>query len=303
MGATFQRTMQFGPDRAAALRGTNSWTLMPITMSQENQQILFQLFCALDTDQSGGLDERDFVRVSTALQPMFPSLATRTNKTLATVFEELQLFAADTNGDGTVDFDEFSVAFMKRALKERYSMTSPPGTSLASYIGGLENELNKRLHAMITHICAKIPERANEYGGGALPMSDAECPYFGWIRVSPLTYETLFECFCMLDTDGSGGLDSGDMNSIAPVFNNSRRNTVIKQVLQELERLAADTNGDGSVDFDEFLHGIAKKGLETIVQSEPSTMSFGEYFLGLENELNTHMRAIIAKITAALSYE
>ena len=56
----------------------------------------------------------------------------------------------------------------------------------------------------------------------------------------------------------------------------------------------------GVVDIGEFLRGIAKKALEERVQPSNSTLSFGEYFDGLEQQLNDRIRLLVTRISALL---
>jgi len=217
------------------------------------------------------------------------------------IFEELKLYAADTNGDGTVDFDEFVTACMKRAICERYDLPNPPGASLADYINGLTTDLNKRFSHMIMNAAARLPH-TEECGEDA--MTDAEDQQmFGWIRVSPVCHEELYQVFCFLDADGSGGLDSGDLSCITTGIDgakNARKNKVLVAVLRDLSRLAADTNDDGTIDFGEFVHGIAKKALEAHIQLPPAHLAFSEYFDEIERQVNTKMRALANQINTAL---
>jgi len=295
----FLDKMQFGPERARAMRSNpNSWALIPIKATDQNMRLMYQLFCALDTDGSGGLDERDFINASAC--GLFKEAATRSNKMLALVFEELKLFAADANGDGTVDFQEFSDAFMKYTLTQRFEMNNPPGAALRDYVDGLTDEVNKRLANMVATVASKLPSAPQM---GAEPMSDEEPPVFGWLRVNPVCYQEVHDVFCQLDTNQSGGLDEQDLLQAAAGVQgvkNGWRNRVFVDVMKEMKRLSADANGDGVVDIGEFLRGIAKKALEERVQPSNSTLSFGEYFDGLEQQLNDRIRLLVTRISALL---
>ena len=90
-------------------------------LDDESIRRLYELFCRLDTDHSGGLSAEDLDIAKSAICASDATRQTRKQAAMMAIIDDLKLGEADEDGDGQVDFGEFCTAFKKKVLTQRFS--------------------------------------------------------------------------------------------------------------------------------------------------------------------------------------
>merc|ERR1711966_556197 len=88
---------------------------------------------------------------------------------------------------------------------------------------------------------------------------------FGTVHLTKQTLENAFQLFQRLDTDGSGGLDAADMEPLgsylcpSDTVRSTRRRKALEAIVAELRLAEADTDGNSTVDFIEFMEAFKRR--------------------------------------------
>ena len=130
---------------------------------------------------------------------------------------------------------------------------------------------------------------------------------FGCVRLGEDGLRRMFELFNRLDTDGSGGLDESDFSTLESAIcpgdavRVTRRNMALKSIVDELKLSEADTDGDGTVDFGEFVEAFKRRALQEKLAGPAVEMTFLEYLRGLEEALNARVLAMVTQMAEHLA--
>lgn len=182
-------------------------------------------FQALDTDDSGALDRAEFRRAIEMLN-VAPSDAIL-DKILATT---------DKDGDGTVDYREFTdairmgkIPFIRTGAQARCSVLDPdlPFGDPVDTPFGIMTDAEKNLK----EYDAKVDEM------------------FG----------ALEQCFQKFDSDGSGDIDKSEFIAAMQHLNETRNLQLNDKDIKKLFKLA-DADCGGSIDYKEFVQAFAGGG-------------------------------------------
>ena len=130
---------------------------------------------------------------------------------------------------------------------------------------------------------------------------------FGTVGLTQTTLEATFELFKRLDTDGSGGLNGADIEALdkclcpADVQRVTRRKHALEVIVAELRLHEADTDGNASVDFVEFMAAFKRRALqEPLTSTKRAEASFERYLGELQAELNRRVLLLVQQFAEVL---
>ena len=131
---------------------------------------------------------------------------------------------------------------------------------------------------------------------------------FGTVHLTKQTLEAAFQLFQRLDTDGSGGLDAKDMEPLgsclcpSDTLRSTRRRKALEAIVAELRLAEADTDGNSTVDFIEFMEAFKRRTLQMPLTHAAASgeATFGQQLSSIHTGLNRTVMTLITQMAELL---
>ncbi|XP_060063077.1 uncharacterized protein LOC132543579 [Ylistrum balloti] len=188
---------------------------------------------------------------------------TVTTEELATVMQSMgqnptenevaeMISEVDKDGNGSVDFEEFI------GLMGKYMQGVDPETELRESFKVFDKDGNGFISAAeLRHVMTNLGEKLTDAEVDEM-IKEADLDGDGQIN-----YDEFREAFSLFDKDGDGSIPTAELGTVLRALGQNPSASELKQMINEV-----DQDGDGTVDFPEFLVLLVRKMKEAGGETE-----------------------------------